>query len=95
MLTLPAIPAAIRQKSGLRNYASRSRFSMKRNVSARQAMAFQADMDRRRATYDGDDVEFPAHTARGAGRPLLVLAAVVGLALVAWIVFTFSYRFIS
>ncbi|MDF3075711.1 MAG: hypothetical protein K0S54_3378 [Alphaproteobacteria bacterium] len=59
-------------------------------------MAFQADMDRRRATYDdGDDVEFPSHTARGAGRPLLVLAAVVGLALVAWIVFTFSYRFIS
>jgi hypothetical protein len=59
-------------------------------------MAFQADIDRRRATYveDNDD-EFPAHSARGAGRPLLVLAAVVALALVAWLVFTFSYRFMT
>lgn len=58
-------------------------------------MAFQADIDRRRATYVEDDDEFPAHSARGAGRPLLVLAAVVALALVAWVVFTFCYRFMS
>jgi hypothetical protein len=59
-------------------------------------MAFQADIDRRRTTYvEYDDDEFPAHSARGAGRPLLVLAAVVALALVAWVVFTFSYRFMS
>ena len=59
-------------------------------------MALQADIDRRKAAYiEDEEVEFPDHTARGAGRPLLVLAAVVAVVLVAWIVFTFSYRFMS
>ena len=56
-------------------------------------MAVQADGDRAglKIIEKGEDGDFPAHTAKGAGRPLMLLAVVVLLALAAWMVFMVSH----
>jgi hypothetical protein len=60
-------------------------------------MAVQADGNRAgfKTNVKNEDEDFPAHTARGAGRPLMLLAAVVVLALVAWLVFMVSHWFMG